>query len=82
MPNTVRVEFQGKEYEALPVEVNQTTEAWNTYLLEDGSVMKLKTVVTNVVKVIGQYDNEGNPVYVVKSGNIVTVTSPEHLRRK
>lgn len=82
MPNTMKVTFGGKESDATPVEVNQASEYWNQYLLDDGSVLKLKTVATQIVRLIGEYDSEGNPIYVVKSGNIVTVTAPEHLKKK
>jgi hypothetical protein len=82
MGKTVKIEFQGREYDAVPVEVNQANELWNQYLLDDGSVLKLKTVVTSIVRVPEVHDQEGNPVYLVKSGNVVTVTSPEPLRKK
>ncbi len=82
MPNTMKVTFQGKEFDATPVEANQTSEYWNQYLLDDGSVLKLKTVVTQIIRLIGEYDSDGNPIYVAKSGNIVTVTAPEHLKKK
>jgi len=82
MSKTVKIEFNGKMYEAESIEINQANESWNQYLLDDGSVLKLKTVVTNIVRLEGVYDNEGNPVYVVKSGNVITATPPEHLRKK
>ena len=82
MPRTTKIDFQGGEHEAEYVEVNQSTELWNQYLLEDGSLLKLKTIVTDVVRIVGAYDGEDNPVYVVKSRNLVSVASPEHLKRK
>ncbi len=82
MPNTEKVSLDGKEYEAVRVEANQSTELWNQYLLDDGALLKLKTVVTELFRVKDLYDGSGNPVYVVKSGNIVTVIAPENLRKK
>ena len=82
MANTVRVEFAGKQYDGVPVEVNQSNEHWNQYLLEDGTMLRLKSVVTHVVRVPGEYTPEGDPLYIVKSGNIVTTTCPENLKRK
>ena len=82
MPNTEKVSLGGKEYEAVRVEANQSTELWNQYLLDDGALLKLKTVVTELFRVKDLYDESGNPVYVVKSGNIVTVVAPENLRKK
>ena len=82
MPNTVKVPFEGAQYDAVPVEANQSSEYWNQYLLEDGSMLKLKAVVTGVLRLIGAYNNEGDPVYVVRSGNIVTVTCPDNLKKR
>jgi hypothetical protein len=62
------------------VEVNNSSENWNQYLLSDGTLIKLKAVVTEVWRVEGEYDPDGNPVYVVRSGNIVTVNAPEDKR--
>jgi len=81
MSRKVKVPFSGKEMDGTVVSVQQTQEYWNQYLLEDGSVIKMKLVATDIVRVDGQYDKEGNPVYIVKSTNIVSVQAPENLRR-
>jgi len=82
MPNTVKVEFEGKQHDAVPVEPNQSNEHWNQYLLDDGTVLKLKTVVTSIMRLIGAYTPDGDPVYVVKSGNVVTATCPDTLKKR
>ena len=68
MPNTVKVEFQGALHDAVPIEANQSSEHWNQYLLDDGSTLKLKAVVTNVYRLLGVYKDDGDPIYVIKSG--------------
>jgi hypothetical protein len=50
-------------------------------LLDDRSTLKFKTVVTEVYRVEGQYDAEGNPVYFVKSVNVLSVNAPEELKK-
>jgi hypothetical protein len=37
--------------------------------------------VTEVWRVIEEYDHEGNPSYLVNSRNVVTVTAPDELRQ-
>jgi len=64
-----------------PVSVQSTQENWNEYLLSDGSVVKTKTVLTEVFRVIGEYDAEGNPIYVLRQGGILVVDAPEGLRK-
>lgn len=56
-------------------------EHWNEYLLDDGSVVRMKAVVTEIVRIEGQYDQEGNPAYMVFSTNVTHVFSPEGLKK-
>lgn len=81
MERRKRIQFQGQMVDATEVSFQAGGEHWNEYLLDDGSVIKLKTVTTEIVRVDGQYDQDGNPLYVVRSTNIVTVSAPEKLRR-
>ena len=76
-----RIPFQGKEVEATPVSANTSNEYWNQYLLEDGSIIRAKLVATEFLRIDGEYDAEGNPVYVIRSTNIVACEAPEELRR-
>ena len=78
----IKIHFGGQQVDAETVEATQSSERWNEYLLEDGTVLKLKTVLTNVYRVEGQYDAEGNPVYVVQSTNVISAVAPQELRRK
>lgn len=67
--------------EAELVQVTSAQENWNEYLLADGSLVKTKAVLTEVWRLVGEYDAEGNPSYVLKSGGIVVVNAPEDLRK-
>lgn len=58
-------------------------EHWNEYLVDDGTVIKLKLVVTEIVKVDDEYDpRTGDPLYVVNSTNVVSVQAPEQLKQQ
>jgi hypothetical protein len=57
------------------------TEPWTEYLLDDGTVVRLKLVVTAAYRVKDQWDPEGNPVYVLTSTNVVKTSSPDNLRK-
>lgn len=72
----------GPEKDAQLVDVQQSSEYWNQYLLGDGTVVKMKLVVTEVWRIDGEWDQEGNPIYVVKSSNVVTVNPPDELRKR
>jgi len=67
--------------EAVVVDVVSSRETYNVYTLEDGSRLKLKAVMIEVLRVEGDYDDEGNPLYVAKSRNILAVDAPDRLKR-
>lgn len=68
--------------EGVVIAVNSSQEHFNVYMLEDGTVLKTKNVVADVVRVDGEYDDEGNPSYYLKSMMIVTAEAPPNLKRK
>ncbi len=69
------------DVEAEVIPFRGDVEHWNEYLLDDGSVVRMKAVVTEIVRVEGQYDPEGNPAYMVFSTNVTHVSSPEDLKK-
>ena len=77
-----KIKYRGRETEADMVEASQSNEKWNEYLLEDGSVLKIKLVLKKAFRLRGEYDPEGNPLYVVESQNVLTVNCPDDLKRK
>lgn len=68
--------------EGSEVPVTESTERWSEIHLEDGSVIRVKPTVISAIRVDGMFDQEGNPVYALRSTQTMMVTSaPEHLRR-
>lgn len=72
----------GPAVDAELIDVQNSQESWSQYLLGDGTTLKLKVVVTEVWRVEDAYDSDGNPQYVVKSGNILVVNAPDEVRKK
>jgi hypothetical protein len=65
------------------VDFENEKEHWNIYKLSDGTTLKVKLVLVNVVRSRDQYDALGNPIYGVTSQNVIKVmNTPEKLRRK
>ncbi len=71
----------GTEVEGTEVSVQQSSEPWSEYLLEDGSVIRVKQVLTQAVRIDGEYDPEGNPLYVVQGTAVMVVSASEKLKR-
>jgi len=76
-----KLPYEGREVEAVDVDFKVIREDWNEYQLSDGTELRMRLVVSNVFLLPEEYDPEGNPVYVVKSGNILVVRSPDHLKK-
>jgi len=67
----------GKDMDVTEVPVSESTEAFNTYKLEDGTVLKVKNVATSVLRLEGQFNPlpDGRPVYLVFTSPVVNVES-------
>jgi len=80
---TKRIQLQDGSYiDAEIVPFRGDVEHWNEYLLDDGTVLRMKSIVREVVRLDGHYDAEGNPAYIVDSANVTHVSAPEDLKRR
>lgn len=68
--------------EGTEVAVEQSTERWSEVKLEDGTVFRLKATVMSAVRIEGEYDPAGNPMYALRAQPVIDVVEiPEHLKR-
>lgn len=67
----------GKPLQVTEVGFRATGEHWNEYLLDDGTVARVKLVVVNVYRVDGQTDPKGQPVYLIESNNVLAISASE-----
>ena len=63
------------------VAFNTMIESWNEYKLEDGTEIRLKLVVKRIVRTPRRNEN-GEPVYVVQSQNVIDARVPDDLIEK
>jgi hypothetical protein len=65
------------------VAVTESTERWSEFTLADGSVLRAKLTMASAVRIDGQFDPEGNPLYAAKGQPITAVVSvPQELKQK
>jgi hypothetical protein len=69
-----------REVEGTQVDFESVAEPWASYKLSDGSTLKVRTILTAVLRLEGEYDAAGNPIYTVSSQTIVQVNAPKTLR--
>ena len=64
------------------VEFETEKENWNSYILHDGTTLRLKTVLAEVLRVENEYGPAGDPIYVVNASPVISINSPEQLKKK
>jgi hypothetical protein len=71
-PKTIQV--FGTTLNVVPVEVKKAEEPSSEYELSDGSVLRVKSILTEVMKLHNQRDPvSGHPLYLVRTNPVVTV---------
>lgn len=64
------------------VPIKESNERWSEILLEDGTTIRLKPNVVSAVRIDGKYDPEGNPMYALKSNQVMVIANtPAHLKK-
>lgn len=76
----ISVQTPGGPIDGEDLDFETLKESWNEYKTEDGSTIRMKTVVTNIVRLTGRFGPDGEPVYTVRSSNVVTTSSPPDLK--
>ena len=67
----------GEQIEAAEIGFRPLREEFNEYLLDDGTVIRLKLVVASVNRIEGHTDPLGKQSYVVESSNVMSVSPME-----
>jgi hypothetical protein len=57
-------------------------ESFSTYILHDGTSLKIKPVLVEVFRIEGVWQANGDPVYGVQAQQILAVNAPDSLRKK
>jgi len=70
----------GQQIEGEEVDFKAVSEPWSVYQLQDGYTVRMKLVVTQIVRT-SQRDPDGNPVYIARSSNVMTVSPPETYKK-
>ena len=70
MPPIVKVNAGGQEVDAIEVDFEIKREEWNEYTLLDGGVVRVKTTVNRILRVVdsegnGRNNQDGSPMIVV-----------------
>jgi len=75
------VDYQGRKVVGEVIDFTPPVESFNIYQLADGTILKLKTVLLEVVRLNGEYGPTGEPVYVFSAQQIINSISPDNLKQ-
>lgn len=82
MSNRRKVNVNGVMREATIVDFEADKESFSTYILHDGTSLRIKAVLTEVLRIDGMYQPNGDPMYGIQAQQVVAVNAPENLRKK
>jgi hypothetical protein len=73
----------GKMVDGIEMDVDESSERWSEFTLPDRTVIRAKITMLTVTRVVGEYDQEGNPAYVMKGAPTMVIGSvPDNLKKK
>ena len=72
----MKLNLGGKAVEAEKMDFKPIDENWSLYRLEDGTVLKLRLIVSEIFKLPGADPLTGMPQFLAKSSNVMAVESP------
>ena len=70
------ITIQGQKVPSTELDFSTIREGWNEYSCEDGTAVRIKLVATKIHRLDRKDPNTGDPVYLVRSSNVVDVTPP------
>lgn len=82
MAKRIQVPLEGKPVEAEQLDFEAEKEPWSVYKLEDGTVLRFKTVLGTAARLVDRYKPDGEPIYVFQMGGMPILEVPPELRRE
>lgn len=76
------IKWRGEQREGTVVITVFAEESWSRYMLEDGTLIRVKHVLSEIIRVDGEYDDEGDQEYICSYDGVRVTYTPEHLKRK
>jgi hypothetical protein len=64
------------------IDIVASKEGWSEYTLVDCAVIRSKGVILDVKKMIGQYNIDGEPIYILQLTIVNQARVPDSLKKK
>jgi hypothetical protein len=76
---TISINFEGQDERAEEMSFETEREGWSNYALEDGTVLKMKNVVSRIFRLLDKRKPDGAPIYVLEGTAVVTTLVPDSV---
>lgn len=76
-----KVMHLGKLENGKMVPIRSVQEHIQTYTLEDGTVVNLRCVLTQVVRLEDKVNQNGDPIYVMQSQIVASTVIPPNMKK-
>ena len=63
------------------IEIVEAKEPLSYVTLKDGTIITSKMSVTQVIRLVDRWDDEGKPAYSIALSGSTTINSPGHLEK-
>ena len=83
MPRKRKIpDLSGKLVDGTLIDINESTERFNDVKLADGTLIRVRTVIQEVVRFDGLWAVNGDPMYSIKSATIpMVIEAPAGLKK-
>ena len=78
----VKLNLGGQQVEAEVMDFKAVAEAWSTYRLDDGTIVKVKIIASDIFKLPSADPVTGLPNLIVRSSNVMSIEPPESFAKK
>lgn len=78
----VKMNLGGQTVEAESLSYKPLNEPWSSIQLDDGSIIRLKLVISDVFKLPTPDPLTGLPQYIIRSSNVMSVEPPDSAASK
>lgn len=82
MAKRTKLQIGAETIDGVDLDFRTLREEWNEYETEDGTRVRVKLVVSGIIRT-DRYDYQTDqPIYVVQSGNVVITKLPDELKEE
>jgi hypothetical protein len=77
-----KVDFQGKQCNGKVLNFTSSEPEWLIIKVEDGTVIKVKLLLTEIIRAVGEHYENGEPGYLYSYNIMQSIVGPDALQKE